>query len=142
MDGKTVPVIDVSFSGFGDREWADFKEFIDGCFDRNKEETYLISDARHHLGGEGDWGVYVLSHLTPTLRGYKEFSFKVSPLHQQIIQYGFKSAYYGMRLPQFFWGFPLYKLVRQHDPYYWIGRGILESDPGTFYEARWQNSKP
>lgn len=141
VDGKTVPVLDLAFSGFGDSEWADFKAFIDDFVARNKDEAYLIIDARHHLGGEGAWGVYVLSHLTPALRGFKEFSFKVSPLHQQIVRYAFESAYYDMKLPRFLWGFPLYKLVQRNDPYYWIGRGILESDPGAFYHAKWEDYK-
>ena len=141
VDGKTVPVLDLAFSGWKDNEWDDFKAFVDDFFAQNNDSPYLIIDARHHLGGERDWMVYVLSHLTPNLKGYKEFSFKVSPLHQQIMQYSFESAYYDMRLPQFLWGFPLYKLVEQDDPYYWIGRGVLESRTGTFYDAKWENTK-
>jgi C-terminal processing protease CtpA/Prc len=142
VDGKTVPVLSVGFSGFGDSEWDDFKAFVDDFFARYKDNQYLIIDARHHRGGEGDWGVYVLSHFISTLKGYEEFSFRVSPLHQRIMHYSFESAYYDMRLPQFLWGLPLYKLVEQDDPYYWIGRGVLESEPGTFYDAKWENNKP
>ncbi len=86
--------------------------------------------------------MYVQSYLTPVLRGYQKFSFKVSPLHQRIVRYGFNNAYYDMRLPQFLWEFPLYKLIREDDPYYWIYRGIFESKPDTFYNARWENQKP
>jgi hypothetical protein len=142
VDGRAVPVLDLEFSSWGDNEWDDFKAFIDDFFARNNDSPYLIIDARHHHGGEGDWMVNVLSHVTSALTGYKKFSFKVSPLHQQIVQYSLESAYYDMRLPQFLWGLPLYKLAEQDDPYYWIFRGIRESEPGTFYEAKWEDSKP
>jgi hypothetical protein len=143
VDGKTVPVLELNFSGWGDSEWDDFKAFIDDFFIRNSNKPYLIIDARYHLGGEGDWGYYVLSHLTPApLKGYREFSFKVSPLHQRIVQYFLKENYYEMGLPQFLWGLPLYKMAEQDDPYYWIGRGILESGPGINYHAEWDHLKP
>ncbi len=138
--GKTVPVLE--FLGFEYGEWDDFKTFIDGFFARNQDKEYLVIDVRHHPGGNGDWGNYVLSYLTSApLKGYKEFSFRVSPLHQQIVQYSFESAYYDMRLPQFLWSLPLYKFVEQDDPYYWIGRGILESKPGTMYYSNFEDSK-
>lgn len=141
VGGGTVPVLELDFTGFGDSEWDDFKLFVDDFFARNKDEPYIIIDARHHLGGNGEWGVYVVSHLTPALKGYEEFSFKASPFQKQIIQYGFQSVYYDMNLPRFLWGLPLYRWVEQDDPYYWIGRGVLEAEPGTFYYAQWKDSK-
>jgi C-terminal processing protease CtpA/Prc len=141
VDGKTVPVLE--FVGFGDGEWDDFKTFIDDFFARNKDKQCLIIDVRHHPGGEGDWGYYVLSHLiSAPLNGPDEFSFKVSQLNKQVVQYGVQSAYYDTGIPQFLWGLPLYKLIQQDDPYYWIYRGILESNIGTFYYAKWENEKP
>ncbi len=143
VDGKTIPILELNFSGWGDSDWDEFKSFVDRFFARNSNKPYLIIDARRHLGGEGDWGYYVLSHLTPApLKGYREFSFKVSPLHQRIVQYFFQESYCEMGLPQFLWGLPLYKMAEQDDPYYWIGRGILESEPGTDYRAERDHLKP
>jgi hypothetical protein len=52
VDGETVPVLALEFSGFGDSEWDDFKAFVDDFFARNKDKPYLIIDVRHHRGGE------------------------------------------------------------------------------------------
>jgi hypothetical protein len=140
VDDTIVPVLELPFSGMGDSEWEEFKAFIDGFFARNIDSPYLVIDVRHHLGGDGDWGVYTLSYLSTKLAGYKEFSFKTSPLHQRIIRYGFESAYYDMKIPRFLWGLPIYRLAEQDDPSYWIGRGVLESQPGTYYDARWEDN--
>jgi hypothetical protein len=141
VSGEAIPVLALDFPGFNNSEWDDFKAFTDGFFAQNKDKPYIIIDARHHRGGDGDWGVYLLSHLTLSLKGPKQESFKVSPLHRQIIQYGFQSAYYDMNIPQFLWGLPLYKFVEQDDPYYWIARGVLETEPGAFYDTQWEHSK-
>ncbi|HMB25332.1 MAG: S41 family peptidase [Chloroflexota bacterium] len=142
VNGRTVPVLELKFPGWNNSTWDDFKVFADDFFARNQDSQYLIIDARHHHGGDGDWMVYVLSHLTPALKGYREYSFKASPFHQQVIRYGFQSAYYDMKLPQFLWELPLYKLAEQDEPQYWIGRGLLESKPGSFYDAEWGIYKP
>jgi hypothetical protein len=140
IHGETVPVLELT--GFENGSWDDFKAFVDGFFTRHRDNRHLVIDVRHHPGGDGDWGYYVLSHLTSaTLKGYKEFTFKVSPLHQEIVRYSFQSVYYENKLPQFLWGFPLYQLSAQDDPYYWIGRGILESKPGDWYFAKFADSK-
>ncbi|MBN2003749.1 MAG: hypothetical protein JXA21_10365 [Anaerolineae bacterium] len=142
-NGQSLPVLTLAFPGFENiSEWDDFKTFVDDFFARNMDKPYLIIDARHHHGGDGDWMVYLLSHLTGSLKGFKEFSFRVSPLHQQIIQYGLESTYYDMKIPQFLWGLPIYKWAEQDDPYYWIARGVMETEPGAFYEAQWEDSKP
>jgi hypothetical protein len=140
INGEAVPVLE--FVGFGNGGWEDFKAFIDDFFTRHQDDKYLVLDVRHNPGGEGDWGYYVLSHLTSApLKGYKEFSFKVSPLHQEIVRYSFQNAYYENNLPQFLWGLPIYRWMEQNDPYYWIGRGILESKPGDMYYAKFEDSK-
>lgn len=139
VNGTPIPVLE--FVGFQYGEWEKFQGFIQDFFARHQDDPYLVIDVRHHYGGNGDWGYYVLSHLTAEpLQGYEEFSFIVSPANQQIIRYGFEDAYYEMGIPRFLWGLPLYKLVEQDDPMYWIGRGILESEPGTFYHARWEDT--
>jgi hypothetical protein len=140
-NGIKVPVMALQFTGFGDSEWDDYKPFVDDFFAQHQEEPYLVIDVRHHHGGDGDWGVYALSYLADNLKGYEEFTFKASPLHQEIIDYAFRYTYYDMSLPQFLWGLPLYKLVEQDDPYYWIGRGVYEAEPNTFYDAQWEDSR-
>ncbi len=140
VNGKTVPILE--FVGFGNGEWDVFKAFIDDLFIRYINKEYLIIDVRHNPGGNGDWGYYVLSYLINfTLQGLKEFSFKVSSIHQDIIQYMIQNTYYEMKIPKFLWRIPFYKFVEQDDPYYWIGRGILESKPCTLYYAKNENNK-
>jgi C-terminal processing protease CtpA/Prc len=33
------------------------------------------------------------------------------------------------------WGLPLYKVLKQEGSYYWINRGVLEAETGSFYDT-------
>lgn len=140
-DATTVPVMHLDFPGFNNSTWQNFKPFVDDFFARNSAKPYLVIDARHNHGGDGEWMIYLLSYLTTSLKNDGEFSFRVSPLNKRIVRYAIDSSYYDMHLPKFLWRLPLYKLVPRDDPYYWIGRGILESPVGSVYTARWARER-
>jgi len=43
--------------------------------------------------------------------------------------------YHRRKIPRFLWWLPLYKVLKQDDSYYWINRGVLESESGSFYDT-------
>lgn len=135
VNGESIPVLELV--GFGSSKWKDFQKFHNEFFSRHKDKKYLVIDVRQHPGGNGLWGYWVLAHITDSpFRRYSQFTFKASPTYKKLVRYYFQLGYYRRKIPWFLWGLPLYKFKEQEDAYYWINRGILESEPGAFVDSK------
>jgi len=134
INGESVPLLELT--GFGFSRWGDFQSFINDFFSRHKDKKHLVIDVRQHPGGSGEWGFFVLDHVTDSpFKINKEFAFKASATYKRLVQYFFKLDYHRRKIPRFMWSPPLYKVLKQDNSYYWINRGVLESETGSFYDT-------
>ncbi len=78
-NGREIPVLDIPNFAYG--RFEDYKQFMDGFFSKHQKEEALIIDLRRNPGGNGDWGYYMLDHLTNTPYAIIDvFDFKVSDI--------------------------------------------------------------
>jgi hypothetical protein len=132
VGSETFPVLKLPSLSYGRRQ--DFEEFIDDFFEKHSDKRYLVIDLRQCPGGNGEWGYYVMDHLTDSPYKVGEISHKASKPYKDFIRYWLHSQYHKKGIPRFLWWLPFYRITeRPRDSK--LYDNVLKADLGTYTET-------